>query len=136
MCPAASAIPSWTHQLEPCHVPLSHGMLQRVLAAVPGFRASAVQSLTSSRWPGCAWEGLPTSPCSSYYTWLLGPQAGFLCAGNDLNEDISPVQAGLKWTIGKRRQQSCDFLGGEVGWLSLLSGLDVPGLRKCAVTPH
>ena len=35
-------------------------------------------------------------------------------AGNDLNEDISPVEAGLKWTIGKRRQQSCDFLGGEV----------------------
>ena len=24
------------------------------------------------------------------------------------------MQAGLKWTIGKRRQQSCDFLGGEV----------------------
>ena len=34
--------------------------------------------------------------------------------GNDLTEDISPVQAGLKWTIGQRRRDACDFLGGEV----------------------
>ena len=35
-------------------------------------------------------------------------------AGNDLNEDITPIEAGLKWTIGKRRRDDCDFLGGEV----------------------
>ena len=37
-----------------------------------------------------------------------------LPAGNDLNEDITPIEAGLKWTIGKRRRDACDFLGGEV----------------------
>ena len=31
-----------------------------------------------------------------------------------MNEDISPVEAGLKWTIGQRRRDACDFLGGEV----------------------
>ena len=35
-------------------------------------------------------------------------------AGNDLNEDRTPVEAGLTWTIGKRRREACDFLGGEV----------------------
>ena len=34
-------------------------------------------------------------------------------AGNDLNEDITPVEAGLTWTIGKRRREDCAFLGGE-----------------------
>lgn len=36
------------------------------------------------------------------------------CAGNDLNESITPVEAGLTWTIGKKRREACDFLGGEV----------------------
>ena len=35
-------------------------------------------------------------------------------AGNDLNESITPVEAGLTWTIGKKRREQCDFLGGEV----------------------
>ena len=35
-------------------------------------------------------------------------------AGNDLTEEITPIEAGLKWTIGKRRRDACDFLGGEV----------------------
>ena len=36
-------------------------------------------------------------------------------AGNDLNEERTPVEAGLTWTIGKKRRDACDFLGGEVG---------------------
>ncbi len=36
------------------------------------------------------------------------------CAGNDLDEGKTPVEAGLTWTIGKRRREACDFLGGEV----------------------
>ena len=36
-------------------------------------------------------------------------------AGNDLNEDITPIQAGLAWTVGKRRREAFDFLGGQVG---------------------
>lgn len=34
-------------------------------------------------------------------------------AGNDLNEDITPIEAGLTWTVGKRRREACDFLGGD-----------------------
>lgn len=44
-------------------------------------------------------------------------QCSSIPAGNDLNEDITPIQAGLKWTIGKNRRDSCDFLGGEVSFL-------------------
>lgn len=40
--------------------------------------------------------------------------------GNDLNEDRTPVEAGLTWTIGKRRREACDFLGGEVSPFTLL----------------
>jgi aminomethyltransferase len=36
------------------------------------------------------------------------------CSGNDLTDDITPVEAGLKWAIGKNRREKCDFLGGEV----------------------
>ena len=36
------------------------------------------------------------------------------CTGNDLDEGKTPVEAGLTWTIGKRRREACDFLGGEV----------------------
>lgn len=34
-------------------------------------------------------------------------------AGNDLNEDTTPIEASLKWTIGKRRQEKFDFVGGD-----------------------
>lgn len=42
-------------------------------------------------------------------------------AGNDLNEDLTPIEAGLTWTVGKRRREAFDFLGGEVGdWIGLV----------------
>ncbi len=53
-----------------------------------------------------------------------------LPAGNDLNEDITPIEAGLKWTIGKRRRDACDFLGGEVQ-SELRPGHIVVGLHLC-----
>lgn len=34
--------------------------------------------------------------------------------GNDLDESRTPVDAGLTWTIGKRRRDACDFIGGDV----------------------
>ena len=34
-------------------------------------------------------------------------------AGNDLNDETTPLEASLKWTIGKRRREACDFVGGE-----------------------
>lgn len=47
-------------------------------------------------------------------------------AGNDLTEDITPIEAGLKWTIGKSRRDKCDFLGGEVGLILWYSSIIEP----------
>jgi aminomethyltransferase len=38
-------------------------------------------------------------------------EAGLCLYGHDLNESISPVEASLLWTIGKRRRQEGGFLG-------------------------
>ena len=34
-------------------------------------------------------------------------------SGNDVTEEISPIEAGLTWTIGKSRREACAFLGGD-----------------------
>ena len=52
-------------------------------------------------------------------------EAGLCLYGNDLNEDITPVEAGLTWTIGKRRRDACDFLGGEVIKRQLADGVSI-----------
>lgn len=43
--------------------------------------------------------------------------------GNDLNESLTPVEAGLAWTIGKRRREAFDFLGGEIIKKQLAEGV-------------
>ncbi|CAL5224777.1 g7519 [Coccomyxa viridis] len=50
-------------------------------------------------------------------------EAGLCLYGNDLNEERSPVEAGLTWTIGKRRREACDFIGGEVIKKQLAEGV-------------
>lgn len=61
----------------------------------------------------------------------LGPrdslrlEAGLCLYGNDLNEDITPIEAGLTWTVGKRRREACDFLGGEVIKKQLAEGVSI-----------
>jgi len=41
-------------------------------------------------------------------------EAGLCLYGHDLNEDISPIEGTLLWTVGKRRRQEGGFLGSEV----------------------
>ncbi len=49
-----------------------------------------------------------------YRSALEGRTKLLIPAGNDLNEDITPVEAGLTWTIAKTRREKCSFLGGDV----------------------
>ena len=41
-------------------------------------------------------------------------EAGLCLYGNDLDEVTTPVEAGLTWTIGKRRKMEWDFMGATV----------------------
>ncbi|KAK2080571.1 hypothetical protein QBZ16_000425 [Prototheca wickerhamii] len=54
-------------------------------------------------------------------------EAGLCLYGNDLDEDVTPIEAGLTWTIGKRRREAWDFLGGDVLRQQLADG---PGRRR------
>ncbi|RPD52353.1 glycine cleavage system T protein [Lentinus tigrinus ALCF2SS1-7] len=40
-------------------------------------------------------------------------EAGMCLYGQDLDEDTTPVEAGLTWVIGKDRRESGDFIGAE-----------------------
>ncbi|KAK3267270.1 hypothetical protein CYMTET_24161 [Cymbomonas tetramitiformis] len=52
-------------------------------------------------------------------------EAGLCLYGNDLTQDITPLEAGLAWTIGKRRREAWDFLGGDV-----LKAQHAAGIKK------
>lgn len=41
-------------------------------------------------------------------------EAGMCLYGNDIDERITPVEASLAWTIGKRRRETADFPGASI----------------------
>ena len=41
-------------------------------------------------------------------------EAGLCLYGNDMEQHVTPVEAGLTWAIGKRRRAEGGFLGAEV----------------------
>jgi aminomethyltransferase len=51
-------------------------------------------------------------------------EAGLCLYGHDLNEDISPVQGSLTWTIGARRRTEGGFLGSEKILPQIKGGVD------------
>lgn len=40
-----------------------------------------------------------------------------------MNEETTPIEASLKWTIGKRRQEKFDFIGGEAVKKQIAEGI-------------
>ncbi|XP_064400456.1 aminomethyltransferase, mitochondrial-like [Halichondria panicea] len=45
---------------------------------------------------------------------ILRLEAGLCLYGNDISEDITPIEAGLAWCISQRRRKMGDFIGSDV----------------------
>lgn len=58
-------------------------------------------------------------------------EAGLCLYGHELKEDISPVEAGIAWSIGKRRRQEGGFLGAEKVLNQLVQG---PSKKRVGMT--
>ncbi|KAJ3332939.1 hypothetical protein HDU76_012508 [Blyttiomyces sp. JEL0837] len=56
-------------------------------------------------------------------------EAGLCLYGHDLEENITPVEGGLTWTIGQRRRQEGGFLGAEKILSQIGKGAVVPQRR-------
>ncbi|NXU98737.1 GCST protein, partial [Cettia cetti] len=58
-------------------------------------------------------------------------EAGLCLYGNDIDETVTPAEAGLMWTLGKRRRVAMDFPGAAV---IMAQVKDKPRRRPVAVT--
>jgi len=83
--------------------------------SIPNSRSNELAEALVAN-PEVRWSGL--GPRDS-----LRLEAGLCLYGNDLNEDITPIEAGLAWTVAKKRREACDFLGGEVIKQQLADGV-------------
>jgi aminomethyltransferase len=59
-------------------------------------------------------------------------EAGLCLYGHDIDEKTSPVEAGLVWSIGKRRRTEGGFIGGERVLNQIASG---PGRKRVGIKP-
>jgi aminomethyltransferase len=57
-------------------------------------------------------------------------EAGLCLYGHDIDETTSPIEAGLAWTIGKRRRDSISQGGGFPGAARILRELTAPPARR------
>jgi len=60
-------------------------------------------------------------------------EAGLCLYGNDIDETTTPVEAGLAWTIGKRRKVAKDFPGADI---ILKQVKEKPGRRRVGLVSH
>ncbi|ESO01388.1 hypothetical protein HELRODRAFT_81738, partial [Helobdella robusta] len=60
-------------------------------------------------------------------------EAGLCLYGNDIDEKTTPVEAGLAWTIGKRRRELADFPGAP---LILKQLKDKPHRKRVGIISH
>ena len=88
--------------------------LADVLLAAPGVA------------PGVALAGLGARDS-------LRLEAGFCLYGSDIDETTTPIEAGLAWTIGKRRRVAWDFPGGALLRAQLTAG---PARRRVGLRPE
>ncbi len=59
-------------------------------------------------------------------------EAGLCLYGHDIDETTSPIEAGLLWSIGKRRREDGDFLGAE----RIISEIEnKPSRRRVGILP-
>jgi aminomethyltransferase len=59
-------------------------------------------------------------------------EAGLCLYGHDIDEVTNPIEAGLAWTIGKRRREEADFPGARGILEQLKAG---PGRRRVGILP-
>lgn len=59
-------------------------------------------------------------------------EAGLCLYGHDIDETTNPIEAGLSWTIGKRRREDADFAGAQGILAALKAG---PSRRRVGILP-
>jgi aminomethyltransferase len=59
-------------------------------------------------------------------------EAGLCLYGHDIDETTTPVEAGLRWTIGKRRRDEANFPGAPVILAQIAHG---PKRRRIGIRP-
>ncbi|KAI6646662.1 Aminomethyltransferase, mitochondrial [Oopsacas minuta] len=81
--------------------------------SVPSERViELVERLLSQPIPQSIGGGMELAGLGARDTLRL--EAGLCLYGNDIGEEISPVEAGLTWCIGKRRRKEGGFIGADV----------------------